>query len=99
MRFFQQVAREEITASADNGFPDPVALFGFRSFIPYFYGPLRVPYTADLQELIPWVIQQQVRYVVSWIPFEAELVETLPLRVVQRSGAFIVLENTPIPEE
>lgn len=66
-----------------------VGLYGLRSFVPYFYGPLRVPYAANLEELAAWQVPD---YLVTWDPFVAELAATW--QVVERRRPFWLLKKT-----
>lgn len=51
-----------------------VGLYGFRSFVPYFYGPLQVPYASSRAGLADWQARRQMPdYLVTWDPFVAEL--------------------------
>lgn len=73
----------------------PLALYGSRSFIPYFYGPLQVPHTSALWQLIPWVENHQVEWVLTWRPQQEELTDRLPLVPAETSGAFVLLQVKP----
>ncbi len=92
----------QVEQSADLGIPEssrsdqletPLAWYGLRSFIPFFYGPDRVPYTAQLWQLIPLIESGRVEFVITWQLYEPELMERLPLEVVERSGAFVLLQR------
>jgi len=91
--FFRQFAGPEPALSGR------VGLYGLRSFVPYFYGPLRVPYAAKLEELAAWQAQGQVPdYLVTWDPFVAELTEPgIPVaawQAVERRSPFWLLKKT-----
>lgn len=81
--FFRQFAGPEPALSGR------VGLYGLRSFVPYFYGPLRVPYAANPEELAAWQVPD---YLVTWDPFVAELAATW--QVVERRSPFWLLKKT-----
>jgi 4-amino-4-deoxy-L-arabinose transferase-like glycosyltransferase len=104
VHFFRQFATSE--NNAQPALSGTVGLYGFRSFVPYFYGPLQVPYAASLEELADWQAQGQAPdYLVTWDPFVAEL--TAPegeqaailgsWRVVERRSPFWLLKKTSSP--
>ncbi|MDX2270371.1 MAG: glycosyltransferase family 39 protein [Cyanobacteriota bacterium] len=92
MAFFQSFASVDSRSSP----PYPVALYGFRSFIPYFYGPDQVPYSEQLWSLIPLVENGWVEHVVTWQPFVAELQARLPLTSQAEWGGVVLLKNQVI---
>ncbi|MGQ9837800.1 MAG: ArnT family glycosyltransferase [Cyanobacteriota bacterium] len=81
IHFFQQFANPG-SASGESGggaegslLSGRVGLYGFRSFVPYFYGPLQVPYAALPTELLAWEKTGHMPdYLVTWDPFVKELV-------------------------
>ncbi len=87
--FFRQFAGPEPALSGR------VGLYGLRSFVPYFYGPLRVSYAAKLEELAAWQVPD---YLVTWDPFVAELTEPgIPAaawQAVERRSPFWLLKKT-----
>lgn len=104
VHFFRQFATSE--NNAQPALSGTVGLYGFRSFVPYFYGPLQVPYAASPEELADWQAQGQAPdYLVTWDPFVAEL--TAPegeqaailgsWRVVERRSPFWLLKKTSSP--
>ncbi|MEN9231127.1 MAG: glycosyltransferase family 39 protein [Thermostichus sp. DG02_5_bins_236] len=73
-----------------------VGLYGFRSFVPYFYGPLQVPYAAFPAELSAWKRTGQMPdYLVTWDPFVAELAELGSLQAIEQRGPFWLLKTSP----
>ncbi|MFS8897038.1 ArnT family glycosyltransferase [Synechococcus sp. R3-13] len=104
VHFFRQFATSE--NNAQPALSGTAGLYGFRSFVPYFYGPLQVPYAASPEELADWQAQGQAPdYLVTWDPFVAEL--TAPegeqaailgsWRVVERRSPFWLLKKTSSP--
>ncbi|MFS8820102.1 glycosyltransferase family 39 protein [Synechococcus sp. W60.1] len=72
VHFFRQFATSE--NNAQPALSGTVGLYGFRSFVPYFYGPLQVPYAASRAGLADWQARRQMPdYLVTWDPFVAEL--------------------------
>ena len=70
--FFQRFTVSE--KSPEPTLSGTVGLYGFRSFVPYFYGPLQVPYAASRAGLADWQARRQMPdYLVTWDPFVAEL--------------------------
>ncbi len=93
--FFETMATE---STVDAQLAPTVGLFGFRSFVPYFYGPLRVPWAMDLEDLKLMLEQEPtLNYLVTWTPFEAELLatavkESIALVPVAREGGYVLLQ-------
>lgn len=70
--FFQRFTVSE--KSPEPTLSGTVGLYGFRSFVPYFYGPLQVPYASSRAGLADWQARRQMPdYLVTWDPFVAEL--------------------------
>ncbi|MEN9223275.1 MAG: hypothetical protein Q6M04_12645, partial [Thermostichus sp. BF3_bins_97] len=73
-----------------------VGLYGFRSFVPYFYGPLRVLYAANRAELSAWQATGQMPdYLVTWDPFVEELAGIPSLQVLEQQGPYWLLKTSP----
>ncbi|MEN9202037.1 MAG: glycosyltransferase family 39 protein [Thermostichus sp. DG_1_6_bins_120] len=95
IHFFQRFAgsAEGIPAADLAG---TVGLYGFRSFIPYFYGPLQVPYAASPAELSAWQRTGQMPdYLVTWDPFVAELAQLGAIQAIEQQGPFWLLKTSP----
>ncbi|MCJ2542335.1 phospholipid carrier-dependent glycosyltransferase [Synechococcus bigranulatus str. 'Rupite'] len=94
IHFFRQfVGGEEGSAGLLSG---TVGLYGFRSFVPYFYGPLQVPYAAFPAELSAWERTGQMPdYLVTWDPFVEELAELGSLQAIEQRGPFWLLKTSP----
>ncbi len=73
----------------------PLILYGYRSYIPYFYGPLHVPYAATLEELQALLEDMPTAAVITWIPFESELKEKVSLFTLEQQGAFLKMGQQP----
>ncbi|NJK61322.1 MAG: phospholipid carrier-dependent glycosyltransferase [Synechococcaceae cyanobacterium SM2_3_1] len=73
----------------------PLILYGYRSYIPYFYGPLHVPYAATVEELQTLLKNEPAATVITWIPFESELSLNLSLFTLEKHGAFLKMVNQP----
>ncbi len=71
--------------------PDSIALVGFRSFIPYFYGPTLVPYVADPQE-----IPDEWERVVTWSLLIPDFSDPSEWDIVDRFGGFSLLQHRRI---
>jgi 4-amino-4-deoxy-L-arabinose transferase-like glycosyltransferase len=86
VRFFHcfNPASQELSLRAT-----PVGLYGFRSFIPFFYGPLHVPFWTETELPDP----QKVNYLVTWSSF-ADEVKSHDWDPVARSGVFVIFKAT-----
>jgi 4-amino-4-deoxy-L-arabinose transferase-like glycosyltransferase len=73
----------------------PFILYGYRSYIPYFYGPLHVPYATTVAELQSLLQQDPRAAVITWIPFQAELTNNLTLLTREQRGAFLKMIQDP----
>ncbi len=101
IQFFQR-----FMATGENSEPSPensptalsgtVGLYGFRSFVPYFYGPLQVPYAANRAELSIWQTTGQMPdYLVTWDPFVEELAGLGSVQAIEQRGPFWLLKTSP----
>ncbi|MCF2971257.1 phospholipid carrier-dependent glycosyltransferase [Synechococcus sp. Nb3U1] len=103
IQFFQRFVSTEAHLEAEpapensqSALPGTVGLYGFRSFVPYFYGPLQVPYAAFPAELSAWERTGQMPdYLVTWDPFVEELAERGSLQAIEQQGPFWLLKTSP----
>lgn len=77
------------TTSQDPLHPSLVGLYGFRSFIPFFYGSLEVPFWTETELPDP----KKVNYLVTWESFQ-DRIQSSSWDLIARSGVFVIFKST-----
>lgn len=91
---------QEVKAESVASQPVSTAFYGFKTFMPYFYGPSRMPNPETPAALGQWLNSGQSRSVITWAVFENEVRAMVPDLAPgsQRVGAYVRLELTQDPD-